>query len=177
MPSVISVPTNSYVTLAETDTYHDDSIHGYETWEDTDDDDKTRALLTAFRVIERQDYKGTPTGSQKWPRSGLTDEDDNPISDASVPEFVERAQMELALELIENPSVQTDSDTRDNTKRLKAGTVAITKFRPISGTRFPVIINEYLGRYIEGQFDLSLPVAGGTDTESGLETYGLNWGL
>jgi hypothetical protein len=127
-------------------------------------------------MIERQNYKGDKVGTEKWPRTGLTDEEGDEVPSGSVPQFVEDAQMELALEIINNPGVQTSNNTDDNIKRLKAGTAALTKFRPTSGPRFPTIINEYLGRYLEGEMVLIQPFAGGTDTETGLSTYELNRG-
>lgn len=175
MPSSITVPTNSYTTMAESNTYHDDSSHGA-TWAATEEEDRTRAKITAFRMIERQDYKGDKVGTEKWPRTGLTDEEGDEVPSGSVPQFVRDAQFELELELIVNPSVQTNDNTDDNIKRLKAGTAAITKFRPTSGPRFPTIINEYLGRYLEGEFILIQPFAGGTDVETAFSTYELNRG-
>ena len=175
MPSTIAVPTNSYVTLADANTYNDDSSHGT-SWDGLEDEDKTRAILTAFRMIERQDYKGARVGTEKWPRTGLVDEEGDPVSSGSVPQFVEDAQIELALELTLNSAVQTSTDTGDNLKTLKAGSASITKFRPKSGSRFPTIINEYLGRYLEGSIDLQFPIAGGIDELTGLSTYELNRG-
>jgi hypothetical protein len=161
--------------MAESDTYHDDSSHG-SVWETTDDEVKTRAKLTAFRMIERQDYLGSKVGTEKWPRTGLIDEEGIAVPSGSVPQFVKNAQFELELELILNPSVQTKSDTRDNIKQLKAGSTSLTKFQPQSGPRFPTIINEYLGRYLEGGLNLIMPTAGGIDEETGLSTYELNRG-
>lgn len=176
MPEAIVVPTNSYITQVNTTTYHDNSSHGA-AWVGIASAQQIRLILTAFRILERQDWQGVATGTEKWPRTGLIDEEDVAVPSGSVPVFVESAQMELALELNSNAAVQTDADTRDNIKRLRAGPASITKFRPQSGPRFPQIMHELIGRYLEGSLaDLIKPFAGGTDTETGLATYGLNRG-
>lgn len=61
MPSQLTVGVNSYSTVAEADTYLDDSSRG-EDWLGVSGEEKTRALISAFRQLEKQRYAGDPTG-------------------------------------------------------------------------------------------------------------------
>lgn len=178
-----AVGTNSYITNEDCDTYHEDSHHGA-TWRDeTDENVQNMALLTAYRMLERQDFKGdrtTPGQAQKWPRTGLTDEEGVAIASDAVPQFIIDAQCELALALMNNAAVQTNNDASSNIKKLEADTAKITYFRPESGPRFPTIIDELIGFYLEGSASLDgffYPVAYGTDAESGINAHTLSEGL
>jgi len=177
------VGTNSYVTNADAITYHEDSIHGTG-WVGEAEDNQNKALNTAYRMIERQDYKGdrtTPGQTQKWPRSGLTDEEGVAVPSGSVPQFVIDAQCEIALALIEGSTIQT-GDAGSNIKELDADGTSITYFRPEAGSRFPLIVDELLGFYLEGSGALDgffYPVANATDTDdnaSGISDHSLTGG-
>ena len=61
---------NSYVTLAEADTYFE-TVPDSSTWTDKTDDQKTRALISATRWIDALSFYGdrcTETQALKWPR-------------------------------------------------------------------------------------------------------------
>src|SRR5690349_2139070 len=66
--------SNSYATLQDAADYHD--THPYSSvWDDADDDQKTRALITATRMLDDWfEWKGaisTTTQALLWPRSGV----------------------------------------------------------------------------------------------------------
>lgn len=61
MVSQLVVGENTYVTLAEADAYLEDSLRGT-AWAGIDDDTKARALISAFRLLEKQRWKGAMTG-------------------------------------------------------------------------------------------------------------------
>jgi len=61
MPSII-VGQNSYVTVAQADDYLAARIDAAEKWSNLDDDTKINALISFFRLLERQNYIGTKTG-------------------------------------------------------------------------------------------------------------------
>ena len=63
MVSQLIVGENTYVTVAEADTYLADSLRG-SPWLGVAPDDKKRALITAFRLFEKQRWQGTQTGVQ-----------------------------------------------------------------------------------------------------------------
>jgi hypothetical protein len=143
---------NSYATLAEANTYLDDSVRAG-SWEFLDDDSKARALLTATRMLDRRDWDGEKTDSDQtlaFPRTGLED-----YVDTQFPGPIIEACIELAYELTQDSGVETTSRGK-NTKRLKAGEAEIEYFRPGgvrglgSDTRFPEIVEEIIKPLLGG---------------------------
>lgn len=61
MVSQLVVGENTYVTLAEADSYLEDSLRAT-AWTGIDEDTKARALISAFRLFEKQLWKGAMTG-------------------------------------------------------------------------------------------------------------------
>lgn len=94
---------NSYVSVADADTYHDSRLHS-EAWAGTDAD-KGRALIWATRLLDEQiewlGYKTKTTQALGWPRWGLYDREGLLISGTSVPAWLKNATAELARQLIE----------------------------------------------------------------------------
>lgn len=177
----LEVGTNCYISRLDADTYFGDHIE-YDTWNGFANDKKDRCLVTATRMIDRQVWQGekyqdAPTQLLDFPRSGLTDEEGNEIDETTVPQFVLDATCELALSLGKDATVQTEQDTGSDIKRMKAGSAELEFFGTrTTGTRFPTIVHELLGRYLESSSALSGPFTSGTDTETGLEDYELSGG-
>jgi len=174
----LSVGTNSYISVNDADTYFDDAIHGT-TWEDADPTDKSKALVTAYRMLDRVRWAGDRTVSsqaQDWPRTGIVDPEGNAVASDSVPQFVIDAQSELALSLLSDATVQTNEDTGSNIRTLKAGSAEIEFFVPQSGPRFPTIVHELIGYYIEGGSFSNVPFIDGAGEESSIGNFGLSEG-
>ncbi len=94
--------SNSYVTLQEAASYFDDRIESQD-WESAAENDRIGSLIMAARRLNEEDYHGAITDIDQllaWPRAGLSDREDRFIDDDIIPEFVKRAQMELALKLL-----------------------------------------------------------------------------
>lgn len=176
------VGTNSYISVADADTYFEDAIHA-SVWSSASPGDKAKALVTATRFFDRQNWNGSkyqdaPTQVLDWPRSGLTDSNGNALDETEVPQEILDATCELALTLLQNPSAQDSTDTGSNIKRMKAGSVEIEYIRGTSGTRFPTIINELVGLWLTVSSSLSGPFIYGADNESSFsENFDLNRGL
>lgn len=65
MVSQLTIGLNSYVTSAEADTYLANSIRAASTWLSVAPDTKVAALISAFRLFEKQYWSGTATGITK----------------------------------------------------------------------------------------------------------------
>lgn len=93
-----------------------------------------------------------------------------------VPQFIKDATYELANWLISDPSILNNSQG-SNINRLKAGSAEIWFFKPTSGSRFPTIIQEMIGQYLEspGTGFSSLFVSNSGESE--LQDYELSEGL
>lgn len=176
------VGTNSYIDVTDADTYFDDAIHA-SAWEDSTSDIKAKALVTATRMMDRQDWNGTkyqdaPTQVLDWPRSGLFDSEGNALSETVVPQEILDATCELALALVQNSGLQDSTNTGNNIKRLKAGSVELEYIRGTSGSRFPTIIDELVGLWLAGSPNYSGPFIYGADNESDFsDDFNLNRGL
>ena len=175
------VGTNTYITLAACETYLEGSINTT-SWDAASDDEKNRFLVSATRMIDRQEWVGEKVVASQaldWHfRSGVTDQDGNEVADDAVPGFIEDGTCELANAFASDSSIQESADTGDNTKSLKAGSASIEFFATeISGTKFPTIIQELLGFYLEGADISDANYFGNTDATSEFDPHDLTRGL
>src|SRR5690606_40361313 len=94
VPDLIATPgapnANSYVTLEEADAYVA-ALAGpsARAWEQLNEDAKKRALLTATRRLDQEEYAGrkaSSTQALKWPRVGVRDEDGRTYPSDVIPE-------------------------------------------------------------------------------------------
>lgn len=162
------VGTNSYISVADATTYFEGSID-HDLWDAATNDTRERALISATRMMDRQDWLGSKYSSSQdleWPRSGLTDKNGDSLDETTVPQQVLDATCELASALIDNPYLQDDTDSGSNIKKLKAGSAEIEFIRALSGTRFPTIINELVGLWLSNSGSYTGPLFGGLDNES-----------
>lgn len=137
---------NSYATVAEADTYLDDSIRG-ESWSFLDEDSKRRALLTATKLMDRRIWDGEVADESQalaFPRTGLAD-----YGSTQFPNPIVEGCIELAFELTLDASI-AEGAKDNNTKRLKAGATEVEYFRPGgsrgvgSVKRFPDSVEEII---------------------------------
>jgi hypothetical protein len=111
-----SATANTYISLADADSYladHDESTY----WRDSTDDEKNQALIIATRYIDamyRHRWVGTKASSTQalaWPRSSAEDEDGYTLASTAVPAAIKNAAVELAVrELIETDGILPDVD-------------------------------------------------------------------
>lgn len=145
---------NSYVTLAEANTYMEGRLNA-SSWEtDATDDNKNRALVEAANELTMLNWLGERTDSTQalsWPRQWAYDPD-SPIQDyydsTVVPQRVKDAQMELAFQAIKAGT--TDIFTMDSTKGVKRKKIDVieTEYdsvrRPSGLSAYPTVL-----RYIK----------------------------
>ena len=91
---------NSYVSLAEADTYLASSITA-SVWTALDDTAKENLLIVASRWLDQQatwgGYKYDEDSAMRWPRTGAYDRDNLPVAEDEIPQQLREAVMELAL--------------------------------------------------------------------------------
>jgi hypothetical protein len=109
----LSKGTNSYVTVAEADTYFLDRID-VAAWTAADEPTKSQALVTATSMLDNLLWTGTAiTATQPlaFPRSGeyFDPKIGTTISIEDVPKRVITATMELAYHLINNDNAQDET--------------------------------------------------------------------
>lgn len=170
------VGTNSYINVADANTYFADLIHSGP-WDAATAETKAKALVSATKMLDRRYWAGTKYSDAQaldWPRSGITDPDGNEVAEDTVPQFVLDATCELALALIEDATIQS-SDDSGGIKSIKTGTVSVefigNNATDYFSTGLPQIVQELLGYYLAGANDFAGPFVSGTDNESELEDY------
>jgi hypothetical protein len=161
--TISTITYTVYANVATADDYFNASTQ-FSDWDALTDDEKARGLVSSTRLIDRQKWLGEKTDPLQelaFPRTGLTDCDGTAIDEDTIPDAVIDASILLALDLATGSGVATSATTEDLTKRLKAGSVEIEKFRAdqTTVTRFPLPIMELLGCFMSG----SITVAGSLD--------------
>lgn len=140
MPSAIDTTisganANSYLTLAEAEAYFDDRLN-ISAWQDTDADNRTRALLHAAQRLERENWLGdraTTTQRLAWPRIGVAKVDAEEYESDEIPQQIKDAQCELALHLLANGAAPGAGNSR--VKSFSADGLSVTReFATIVGS-------------------------------------------
>lgn len=119
-----SSTANSYVTLAEANSYFNDRLHS-EIWDDADDN--ASALVTASKMldwyIKWKGYRSSTTQSMLWPRTSVLRKDGTAVDTDIIPADVKVAVYELALSSIEED--RTADDPLAGIEQLKAGSLML----------------------------------------------------
>lgn len=141
---------NSYVTVADADAYLNASINAA-AWNAVggylSDDDKGRAIITAVRIIDAQNWKGEKTEADNalaWPRTCL---DGDPPG--SLPQALELVTIRLAFVVSQNADLAGESvqSAIGQTKRLRSGSLDIeySHFGISASQAIASIIRDILG--------------------------------
>lgn len=168
MPTVTISATN-YDVYADTTTatsYVTAMIGGDATsWLAATADDKARTLVSATRMLDRQDWSGTKTDSAQaldWPRTGVVDADGIAVDSATVPDAVVDASIELAVALLANPDLQAAQSGGKSVRRVDAKGVSVEFFAPESFGRFPTVVQELVGAFLSANASgVGVPVVSG----------------
>ena len=154
-----SATANSYVTLAEANTYFE-TVPDSTTWTNKTDDQKNRALISATRWLDGLNFYGDrcdESQALKWPRNNYH-VDDVELACTSIPANIKYAQYELARALANETDAITGNKGTDGTyEEVKLGDMEV-KYNTSSqgvGTINNVFdvypwLQNYLGAYCLG---------------------------
>lgn len=159
-----------YANVGEADAWLAASIVASNWQASTDDDKKTKCLVSATRWIDGQQWQGEPVHEfHAFPRSGLENSLGEELPTDEIPTEVNIGCIELANELFVNPTLFT-TISKTTAKSLGAGPARIEYFRPESGvqvqTVFPKSVMQWLGKWLSGAGVAGVPVATGTHGDS-----------
>jgi len=119
--------SNSYVTLADANSYFETSPDD-STWTNKTDDQKNRALISACRWIDSLNYYGDrcdESQALKWPRNNYQ-VDDVELTCSSIPNNIKYAQYELAKALANDTDAITGNKGTDGTyEEVKLGEIEV----------------------------------------------------
>lgn len=157
-----------YGPRTDADTYFNGKLNRT-SWTDAGGTEKDRALISSTRLLDQQNWLGTPvdvTTPQpvQWPRNDIVDR----FGKADTfPQDVIDAFFELAQAFLDDSALADTANQDDNTKRVKAGDVEAEFFTPTFNTaRFPNQVQELLRPYLDGAGLGVGAFASGTDGES-----------
>lgn len=145
-------------------------------WFDADGATQKNALVTTARTFDRQTWQGAETAPPQdlaHPRSGMTDRYGEAVDPDEIHLNIILGSYEYALDLINKANLQDDKSSGSNTKRLKAGSVEIERFKAEKGPRFTTRVNELVGEFLISATAAVVGLATGTcgeplvDAESG----------
>ena len=159
-----SATANSYVTLAEANTYFE-TVPDSTTWDNKSDDQKNRSLIAATRWIDSFVYFGDRCDhgqALKFPRNNYQ-VDDVELACSAIPNNIKYAQYELARALANDTDAMTGNiGTNGNIAEAKLGDLAVKYNVASQGTGsvnnimdvYPWL-QSYLGAYMIGGEELS----------------------
>ena len=154
-----SATANSYVTLAEANTYFE-TVPDSTTWDNKSDDQKNRSLIAATRWIDSFVYFGDRCDhgqALKFPRNNYQ-VDDVELACSAIPNNIKYAQYELARALANDTDAMTGNiGTNGNIAEAKLGDLAVKYNVASQGTGsvnnimdvYPWL-QSYLGAYMIG---------------------------
>ena len=154
-----SATANSYVTLAEANTYFE-TVPDSTTWDNKTDDQKNRALISATRWIDDFNYYGDRCDdgqALKWPRNNY-EVDNVELACTLIPQNIKYAQYELARALSNETDAMTGNKGTDgNYEQIEMGGVKVKYNTKTQGTGsnnnildvYPWL-QSYLGAYMLG---------------------------
>jgi Putative DnaT-like ssDNA binding protein len=155
-----------YADIEDAEEYLGAASHATE-WEDVDEDDQAKYLVSATRMLDRQIWPGDKAVSDQplaWPRisTGI----DGVVAD-TIPTNIINACMELANALQQGYD-QNQQTTAERVRSMTAGSVSITNFRGVdTPTRFPLIVQELIAPYLGASSGTGLvSQANGVDEET-----------
>lgn len=165
---------DTYVDLDYADAYLAADLSAT-AWMLATDDQKSAAIVTMTRLLDRQTWLGVPTdgyATHAFPRTGLVYSDDNnfPVDPDTVPVAVLEACCEGAALLVGGTDLTGTTNTFNQQRLLKAGSVMIENFRTVGPfPRFPPQVQELIGQWLGSGSGAPLVTASGTCGQSIME--------
>lgn len=172
--AVVSIGSGlDFTVYADVDTANDFLAGQFDAtaWRATDETSKARALVSATRYIDAQQWLGEKTDEAQeldFPRTGLTYRDGTEVPSDAVPQEVTDSCCLLAASIVDGTAAGNAATVAAGTRRLKAGSAEIEYFRPIVGAGTPVFpryVMLLIGQWLSG----SSPTYAGSDA-SGVDT-------
>jgi hypothetical protein len=147
---------NSYVTLAEAETYVEGRLDVAD-WDADTDDNKNRALRMATDLLDAEDWRGSPSDQDqrlKWPRLGTYDEDAREYDSDAVPRPVKEATYEYALMLIAG-TLEVKPTGLEQFENVKVGSLDVTPRASYRAAKMPDPVRRLISHLLLSSGELS----------------------
>lgn len=169
----ITIGSNEYEVysdVAEADAYYNGSTE-FADWDALTATEKSRALVSSTRLIDRQPWQGakvvsSPDQILDFPRTGLVDCEGIALDDVDTLPLAVTASQLLALDIHTDNAQTQQRINEDLTKSLKAGSVSLVNFRQDKDTlsgRFALDVMELIGCFLSSGASISSSIDSGTD--------------
>lgn len=175
--ATLSIGSNSYSVyaltsdvMADTKAYFAAHVNGAAWTAAAPDNGQKKALVSAFRSLERKRWSGSklvPSQATQWPRTGATCFGE--VEPDGIPDEIALGEFELALALVLDPTVLSKSSSRSDVRSAKAGSAAVEFFQAPPGeeTVYPTVVQELVGCFLSGAASgVGAGLASGTDEQS-----------
>lgn len=142
-----SASANTYVTLADAETYME-TLYYKDSWTGKTDEQKKGAIVQACRLLDTLAWKGikaADTQALEWPRSNVTDRNGYEVSDSTIPAWLANANAEFAMRLL---GEDRQADMGANApQRSKVGPLEVEN---IIHQTIPMSVMDIIGIWVEG---------------------------
>ena len=143
-------------------------------WFDMTEDQKGQLLVTATRLFDRQCWLGEKTDASTpqplaWPRMNTGIEG---VIDSEVPQDIVNGSIEMAFAILDgSEAINSQVPGAQKLRSIAAGSVNLSWFRGAEGIaaeegRFPLPVQELVGKYLCGSQGIGGLFVSGTDGES-----------
>jgi len=178
-PDTITIGADTfdvYGPRADADSYFNGKLNR-SSWSSAAGSDKDRALVSATRTLDQQLWEGLPTDlvtpqALAWPRTGVTDKNDQPVGDTVFPQDLLYGYYELAQQILDNPALDEAANQDSNIKSVTADVVNVRFFRPVTGTILPTTVFNWIKQFLGSNSSSIGGFASGTDQCSEFTTRG-----
>lgn len=169
-PDTITIggtPFDVYGPRSDADDYFQGKLNRT-AWTGANGASRDRALVSATRLLDLEQWQGVPTDLTTpqplaWPRTGVVDKNGQPVGINAFPNDLLSGYYELAVAIVGDPALDEAANQDANIKRVQADVVNVTFFRPVSGTRFPTSVHNYIKQFLDAGSTVLGGVASGTD--------------
>jgi len=145
---------NSYVEVAEADTYFDERM-GTADWDGVSADDRARALIMATRRIDQEPFEGVKADfdpedqALAWPREAADGPDGHVFDHDELPERIKQATYELALVIVGDSSFLDDTGL-ESFSEVSVGPLSVTPRHKQKGGELPETVKRLLDPFTVG---------------------------
>jgi len=155
-----SATANSFITLADADTYANGMADDTE-WDAATTDAKNRALKSATDRLEQETYRGAITDQDQrlsWPRVGTYDRNGLLFDQDTIPRPIEEATVELANAIIKGEYEVSDTGL-EGFVNVKIGPLDVTPNHGKIATTLPKTVLRLLEPVRYGASGLSVHIS------------------
>ncbi len=146
--TVNGASADSYVSVADADTYHTNHLYATD-WTGATTANKEIALKMSTRILdEKVDWVGLKTTEEqalRWGRSAVLDLDEFQVLTTVIPDAIKNATAEFARHLI-GSNLTSNSDSK-GLESLSVGSISLTFDKTDTASVLPDIVQEMLRGY------------------------------